>query len=181
MLSENAKDIHGYEGLYAVTDDGRVYSHSKVVKASHGSTQLRKGRWLKHNHNVNGYKYVCLYKDGAKKNILIHKLVASHFVSGFSEGLQVNHIDGDKYNNSHINLEWVTPSVNISHSYGLEWRGNVKGERNGNSKISNDDVIKIKEMVANGFPQCEVARLFGIHNSKVSRIVNGKAWRHVNG
>ncbi|EBF2566918.1 endodeoxyribonuclease, partial [Salmonella enterica subsp. enterica serovar Montevideo] len=55
------------------------------------------------------------------------------------------------------------------------------GERNGNSKISNDDVIKIKEMVANGFPQCEVAKLFGIHNSKVSRIVNGKAWRHVNG
>ncbi|HDV5087079.1 TPA: endodeoxyribonuclease, partial [Escherichia coli] len=88
---------------------------------------------------------------------------------------------GDKYNNNYLNLEWVTPSGNISHSYGLESRGNVKGERNGNSKISNDDVIKIKEMVANGFPQCEVAKLFGIHNSKVSRIVNGKAWRHVNG
>ncbi|END7728784.1 NUMOD4 motif-containing HNH endonuclease [Escherichia coli] len=177
MLSENAKDIEGYEVLYAITNDGRVYSHSRVNLRG----RLIKGRWLKHNHNVNGYKYVCLYKDGVKKNILIHKLVASHFVGGFAEGLQVNHIDGDKYNNNYLNLEWVTPSGNISHSYGLESRGNVKGERNGNSKISNDDVIKIKEMVANGFPQCEVAKLFGIHNSKVSRIVNGKAWRHVNG
>ncbi|ENX5461682.1 NUMOD4 domain-containing protein, partial [Escherichia coli] len=47
MLSENAKDIPGFEGVYAVTEDGRVYSHSRVVKAAHGSTQLRKGRWLK--------------------------------------------------------------------------------------------------------------------------------------
>ena len=83
MLSENAKDIEGYEGLYAITNDGRVYSHSRVNLRG----CLIKGRWLKHNHNVNGYKYVCLYKDGVKKNILIHKLVASHFVGGFAVAL----------------------------------------------------------------------------------------------
>lgn len=54
MLSENAKDIPGFEGVYAVTEDGRVYSHSRVVKAAHGSTQLRKGRWLKPKINQEG-------------------------------------------------------------------------------------------------------------------------------
>ncbi len=73
MLSENAKDIPGYEGLYAVTEDGRVYSHSRVVKAAHGSTQLRKGRWLKQHENNKGYLYLPLSVDGVgnDSNLLI--------------------------------------------------------------------------------------------------------------
>jgi hypothetical protein len=62
MLSEKAKDIPGFEGVYAVTEDGRVYSHSRVVKAAHGSTQLRKGRWLKPKINQGRV----LYNIGAK-------------------------------------------------------------------------------------------------------------------
>ncbi|MFL4714322.1 NUMOD4 domain-containing protein, partial [Escherichia coli] len=47
MLSEDIRDVVGYEGLYAVTRDGRVYSHSRIINTCHGATRLMKGRWLK--------------------------------------------------------------------------------------------------------------------------------------
>jgi len=64
-----------------------------------------------------GYKYVDLYHNGENKKIAVHRLLAIHFIPNPENKEYVNHIDGDKLNNSLENLEWTTPSENNQHAY----------------------------------------------------------------
>lgn len=177
MLSENAKDIHGYEGLYAVTDDGRVYSHSKVVRSCYGSTQLRKGRWLKPEITKAGYQMVSLSCDGKVKNHLVHRLVASAFLDKNKDKIHVNHIDGNKSNNHVSNLEWCTPSENTSHGYdsGLI----KKGEKASWSKLTESDVIEIRK--STGLSQRKLGEIYGVSQAAIYFILKEKCWKGVNG
>lgn len=89
--------------IYEVDDTGVVYSHSKT----------KKGAPMKQSHNQRGYCLVGLKThDGSYYNALVHKLVALAFVPGFECGLQVDHLDGDKSNNTPSNLVWTTPHQN---------------------------------------------------------------------
>lgn len=102
------KDIIGYEGLYAVTREGLVWAYPKKSRLQ--------GRWLKSTINRFGYEYVCLFKDGKRKNRYVHQLVAEAYV-GERLKPHVNHIDGNKLNNHADNLEWVTPKENKIHAF----------------------------------------------------------------
>lgn len=108
-MQEIWKDIPNYEGLYRVSDLGRVkslnYNHQK------------KSKLLKQKEQKTGYKNITLCKNGKKKIFLVHRLVAKCFLNEFDENLQVNHIDGDKRNNKLSNIEMVTASENQKHSY----------------------------------------------------------------
>lgn len=94
--------VQGYEGLYEVSDHGRVRS-GKVI--------------LKPHHMNNGYDNVSLFKNGKYKFFGIHRLVALAFVPNESRLPQVNHKDGNKRNNFASNLEWCSASRNIQHAY----------------------------------------------------------------
>lgn len=98
------KDILGYEGHYKVDMYGNVYS-------------LKSNKILAERPHSNGYKTVGLYLNGRGKNFYIHRLVADAFISQSRDGLQVNHIDGNRANNRVDNLEWVTVSENIKDSH----------------------------------------------------------------
>ena len=80
------------------------------------------GKILKPGRNPKGYLLITLYKNGKPHIKKIHRLVADAFYDGEHEGLEVNHIDGDKTNNCIWNLEWCTGSENIKHSYELGLR-----------------------------------------------------------
>lgn len=181
MLSENAKDIPGYEGLYAVTEDGRVYSHSRVVKASHGSTQLRKGRWLKQHENNNGYLYLPLTVDGVRTVWLVHRLVAMTFVSNPDCKPNVNHIDNNPKNNNASNLEWCTQRENMRHcsSQGRVRVPALKGEMNPISKLSPSQVVEIKK--SKNVKQRDLAKKYNVSQTVIHNILSGKSWGHVNG
>lgn len=94
------KDIAGYEGLYAVSDCGKVWSY-------------RLNRWIKDTLLNNGYYKVALFKDGKQTNILIHRIVAKTFIDNPEGKKEVDHIDNDKSNNKLSNLRWTTPSENM--------------------------------------------------------------------
>lgn len=103
MHAEVWKWINGYEGLYEISNCGRVKS-------------------LKYDHILTPYKYnggylrVQLYKNKTMKRMYIHRLVANAFIPNEDNKLEVNHIDGDKTNNSASNLEWVNHKENMRHA-----------------------------------------------------------------
>ncbi|WP_214796526.1 MULTISPECIES: NUMOD4 motif-containing HNH endonuclease [unclassified Exiguobacterium] len=111
------KDIAGYEGLYQVSNSGEIRSYDRVVLARSGKPTHRKGRVLKQIVKKNGYCVVTLTRNKHdRKQMTVHRLVAKTFLGEPVEGLQVNHIDGDKTNNDVSNLEWTTPKENTRHS-----------------------------------------------------------------
>ena len=97
------KDIKGFEGLYKITNDGKVWGckHKKFK-----TPQV----------NINGYYILNLCKEGKTYGKRINRLVAQSFIPNPENKPQVNHKDGNKFNNWDWNLEWTTPNENVQHA-----------------------------------------------------------------
>lgn len=105
------RDIPGYEGLYKISNYGRVMSLPKLRgRAFVGETMLKP-------HLMQGYLYVTMQKNNKPKAIAIHRLIATAFIENAHNKPIVNHVDGNKLNNDISNLEWVTYSENTLHAY----------------------------------------------------------------
>lgn len=109
---EDWKDIKGYEGLYQVSNFGRVKS---LERKSDCDGRIIREKILKTGVNNPGYKFVILRKDGISKNRMIHRLVAEEFIN--QKGECINHLDGNKLNNHISNLEVCSNSKNRKHAY----------------------------------------------------------------
>lgn len=121
-MIEEWRDIQGYEGLYQVSNLGRVKSLERKVKGGWNNTRTVGERILKPCVNVEGYPKVSLCKEGAIRRFPIHRIVAQAFIPNPDGKPEINHIDGCKENNSVSNLEWVTRSENELHA----WRTGLK-------------------------------------------------------
>lgn len=117
-----AKSIKNYVGLYAIFDNGTVWSYPKIP-------QNPKGRFLKQSLDHGGYPKVCLRKNNTKKNYSIHRLVAEAFIPNTNKFLQVNHKNGIKTDNRVENLEWCTAKQNINHADKNGLRKYLKGNK----------------------------------------------------
>jgi hypothetical protein len=113
------KDIKGYEGLYQVSNTGKVRSLDRIVKGKLNSTRLIKGKELSATDNGRGYLKVALQLDGrnTRKIYKVHRLVAEAFIPNPLNKSEVNHINCIKTDNRVSNLEWNTSSENSSHAY----------------------------------------------------------------
>mgnify|MGYP002679946246 CR=1 FL=1 len=105
-MGEVWKDIKGYEGLYQVSNLGRVRS---LNYGRSGETKLLK------QGTTNGYKRVFLYKNGKGKNYFVHRLVAMAFIPNPNNLPIINHKDEDSSNNNVNNLEWCTQEYNLNY------------------------------------------------------------------
>lgn len=105
MVQVAWKPVHGYEGLYEVSNYGDIRSVAKG------------GIILSPAKDDHGYFRVCLYHNGTAKNKRIHRLVAEAFLPNESRLPEVNHINGNKTDNKVENLEWVSTKENIIHAY----------------------------------------------------------------
>ena len=110
---EEWRSIEGYEGLYQVSSLWRVRSLDRY-ESCYGGTRLRKGRVLRLGKNNGGYLHIVLCKYGKLTHFLVHRLVWEAFNGKIPEGMQVNHIDEDKSNNTIENLNLMTPKENIN-------------------------------------------------------------------
>ena len=119
LIDEIWKDITGYEGLYQVSNLGKVKSLNKSIIRNNGRRQTFKEKTLKKGLSSNGYYSVSLTKNGKGKTFNIHKLVATAFIENKNNDKCINHIDGNKRNNNVTNLEWCSYGHNEKEAYKL--------------------------------------------------------------
>ena len=121
------KDIVGYEGLYQVSNLGNVKSLDR--KRFNGRVMAnKKGEVIKQNISKRGYCFLPLSKEGVRKNMLVHRLVAIAFLPNPDNLPQVNHKDEDKQNNSLYNLEWCDAQYNNNYGTACERHSKSKKE-----------------------------------------------------
>ena len=114
-MDEIWKDIVGYEGLYQVSNMGRVRSKERIFESKGTGRYKRNAQILSLGKHSKGYLTVTLFKNGKYKRFLIHRLVAKSFLPRDIFKNQVNHIDGNKTNNNISNIEWCDSSENQIH------------------------------------------------------------------
>lgn len=107
------KDIEGYEGMYQVSNMGRVRALDRVKPNSGG--QIAKGHILPQSDNGHGYRFVSLWKFNKGRRFYVHRLVASAFIPNPNNFPIINHKDENKSNNRYENLEWCTQKYNINY------------------------------------------------------------------
>lgn len=144
-MTEVWKEITGFEGLYEISNIGRVRSLDRWVEYEHLGASRRKflkGRLLRESIGTTGYLMVSLCKNSRPKPFAVHRLVALAFVDGQSrERNHVDHIDGDKLNNCAENLRWCTNREN--HNFELARNRNSKGQKE--SEICRRNLVQVHE------------------------------------
>lgn len=138
---EQWKDIEGFEGLYEVSDLGRVKSLARIVSRSDGRSQKVNERILKLDGNSE-YFVVGLHYSGATKHVPVHRLVAQTFIPNPENKPQVNHIDGNKHNNAVTNLEWATAEENMQHAHRLGLVDCTKIGQSTKDRFNNDEAFR---------------------------------------
>ncbi len=162
---EHWKPIEGYEGLYEVSDYGRVVSLRRAPKLV-----------LSQSTSSTRYMRVSLNKNGSHKTVLVHRLVAKAFISNPFHKPQVNHKDGNRQNNLVENLEWVTSSENIQHAY--DFLGKVSPAKGHafNRKLSDGQVMEIRS----SDKSCYVlGRMYGLAPSSICAVKNKKTFANI--
>ena len=174
------KDIYGYEGLYAVTKHGHIWSYPKEWARTHHS-----GKFLKTFLVGHGYEVVSLYDAPySSKKFLVHRLVAQTYIPNPKRYKEVNHKNANRLDNRVSNLEWCTSAMNKKHAWkkGLYEAIRVrdcKGEASGRSKLKNEDIHAIRRMYAHGFNFRQISDRFSVTPESISNIVRGKTWNHI--
>jgi YesN/AraC family two-component response regulator len=159
---EKWKAIQGYEGMYEVSDRGRVKSYLCNKETIRIGTV-----------NSRGYVILGLRKDKKIKTIAIHRLVLLNF-RPTTEKLHAHHKNGIKTDNRLCNLEWFTCTEKARHAVRTGRRVIPHGENNYHSKLSNQDVVDIKKLRADGKTFREIANLFDISTVYAGQIINGQ-------
>lgn len=176
---EEWRPIPGYEGVYEVSNEGRVRSLNRVFIRADGQRQGWRGRVLSSTLVGRGYPSVMLL-HGVRRPI--HILVCTAFHGPRPSAVhQVAHGDGDPTNNRAGNLRWATPAENsadaVRHGTSPLVRGG-HGEGNGNAHLTWETVEAMRtEWDSGSVTQAALAAKYGLGKSQVHNIVRRKAWR----
>ena len=173
---EEWRNIAGYEGLYQVSNLGRVKSLERTVAGRNGSKRIIRGRILKPGSTQDGYLLVSLCNGSGKKKMLrVNRLVCEAFHENHKNKPQVNHINEDKSDNRACNLEWVTAKENCNHG-----TRNARMAKSVGQYTTNGKLIKIWQSTH------EVERQLGFANQNISSVARGKlktaygyVWKYV--
>ena len=157
IKGEIFKDVDGYK----ISNLGRVIGKS--------------GRLLNPTVSPAGYRVITV----GGKTYHLHRLIASVFIGEIPKNMQVNHINGDKGDNSVDNLEIITRSENALHAYRIGLKHGMKGEENAMAELSEKEVFQIYDMILDHKSNDEIAVFFKVHPRYVSLIRHGKRWGHL--
>jgi len=181
-MHEIWKDVEGFEGVYQVSNHGKVRSLPRVVTQKNRGggfhAQKKPGKIVKGALNSKGYLRVSL----GGKAVFVHRLVATHFVPNPLDKEQVNHEDGDKLNNRADNLNWKTNQENRDHAVSNNLHRVSKGEERDSAILTDEDIRWIRKHAQKHHPTMSykmVADKFNVTPQHIGNIVKGKKWSHV--
>jgi len=174
MVNEVWKDIKGYEGLYQVSNYGKVKSLKRKVYSGKNRFRWHYERIMSNKkNNGNGYIVVSLNKNGRSQNKYVHRLVAEAFIENPNNLKYINHKDETKSNNNVKNLEWCTAEYNCKYNDRHKKIGLKMINNKGNSKPiyqlnDNNEVI-------NQYPSIsEASRQLKVSYQAISDCLKGK-------
>lgn len=159
-MEENWK---AYNKYYEISDRGRV-RNSKT------------GHILAQNVNGGGYWYVTLSRP-TKYNLTVHRGMAILFIPNPFNKAQVNHINGNKLDNSLENLEWVSQEENLKHA--VDNKLMPRGTSSYLAKLDEEKVEAIRISLSEGVMQATLAKEYGVDRGTISGIKLGRTWKHV--
>ena len=173
-MPEVWKDIKGYEGIYRISDLGRIMSVNFGPKNHVNNSEPK---LLKLTKSSSGYLHVQLYKNGKPSTKLVHILVAEAFVENPQGKPEINHIDGNKFNNTPSNLEWVTKSENLKHAARTGLRINPNKGKFGKDNHCSKPVLQYDldgNFIKKWDSQTEAAKHIGTNPVNISHCTSGR-------
>lgn len=188
LNAEIWKPVYGYEGLYEISNKGRVKSLAKEVRRSSGAhIRMQPERIMKIMKNAKGYEFVDLCKDGNRFHGTVHRIVLSAFCPVENmDSLTVNHKDFDKSNKTIENLEWATNYENIQHSkasgrYDIDERPDILSPYQNprkRRKFTPETIEKIHELISSGnYNDREISEMVGASRRFVTAVKLGETWK----
>ena len=182
-MKEVWKDIKGYEGLYKISNYGRIKSLERIIptKINNNDFKLKREKILSPSKSKNGYLRICLFKNGNKKTYSIHRLVAQAFIPNPNNLPEVNHKDESKENNRVDNLEWCNNIYNQNYGTRKE-----RISKNKSKKVNQYDLNGIFIKTWNSLTQVE--KELGLWQQNITKCCQGKyktvggyIWRYYEG
>lgn len=167
-VSEEWRPVIGFP-LYEASSHGRVRSVDRLRTHWAGGQRKINGRILKPIPN-RGYLVVKLGGPNMARGI--HQVVALAFIGIPPDGHVVNHKDGIKTNNVPENLEYITDPENVKHAYRTGLLSNT-GAKNGNARLSDEQVKEIRLHSREGWKNSELARRFNVSRTHIRRLISG--------
>ena len=161
---------------YYVGIDGSVWRH--ITDKHQGITKLGWKQLFPTVHPITKYLIITLRKGSKQYSKYIHRLVLESFVGKCPLGMECLHFDDDRTNNHLLNLRWGTRKDNIQDRK----RNNRhnSGERNGNAKLKDNDVLHIRDLYKNKKQSYEqLAHKFQIKRATIYGIVTNRSWKHL--
>jgi len=166
-MAEEWRDIPGYEGIYQVSDLGRV----KRVATEH-ILKPRRNRW--------GYLQVQLSVRTNRKTWVVHRLVALTFIGPRPQGCDINHRNGIKTENHLDNLEYLSRKAHEHHTRTVLGLHDNEGEKNHAARLNESDVDRLRYLYSTGnYTGLELAELFGVSKSAIGYALSGETWSHL--
>lgn len=173
FLEEEWKDIIGFEGLYKISNYGRILSLARIDASGHS----RNERIL----TTNKFRVQSLCNNSKVFTLLVSRLVAQHFIINPNNLPCVNHLDGNPLNNKITNLEWCSYYNNNIHALETGLRNPVKGIRIVSTKLSECDVRDIRKLYSDtNLTMKQLSERYNICPQQVRKVLTREAWSHIN-
>ena len=173
-MNEEWRDIEGFNGFYQISNTGKVGSMCNTRGRKSAKRNLRSLSFTK-----DGYLKVRLVANGKDVTTIVHVLVAKAFLPNPNNFSTVNHKDGDKTNNNFENLEWTDRSRQMIHAYKLGLKKPIRGSKNSQAKLTDDDVRYIRKYYkrqSKEFGTVALAKKFGVSDRVIGLVTRGLSY-----
>lgn len=156
--------LPGYEGVYEISDYGRIRRSQKLLTG---------------NVRDDGYMEYCLSDTfGEQHTHYAHILVASAWLGEKPDDMEINHRDGNKANNRVWNLQYVTHSDNCQHAVYIGVHKIKRGANHNMARLSEQQVIEIKELWSTGnYSRKELQNMYGVSKTSIANYITGRSWQ----